>query len=94
MWDSDILIIDELGIEKFSDYIHIDMLLPIFQHRLINKLPVYFISNLNLEKLKTNYKNNNLSCIQLDKFINMIENLVEKNIIELIGTNLTKVHYK
>ncbi|MDE7221759.1 MAG: ATP-binding protein, partial [Ureaplasma sp.] len=90
MLNSDILIIDELGIEKFSNYIHIDMLLPIFQHRLINKLPVYFISNFNLEKLKLNYKRTNKDSIQLDKFINTIENLVETNVIELIGTDLRK----
>lgn len=90
MQNSDILVIDELGIEKFSNYIHIDMLLPIFQHRLINKLPVYFISNFSLEKLKLNYKRTNRDSVQLDKFINTIENLVENNIIELIGTDLRK----
>lgn len=90
MWDSDILIIDELGTEKFNNYIHIDMLLPIFQHRLINKMPVYFISNFSLEKLKLNYKRTNRDSVQLDKFINTIENLVENNIIELIGTDLRK----
>ncbi len=92
MWDSDILIIDELGIEKFSNYIHIDMLLPIFQHRLINKMPVYFISNFSLEKLKLNYKRTNRDSVQLDKFINLIENLIGNDIFELIGEDLRKTY--
>lgn len=90
MKNSNILVVDELGMEKFSNYIHIDMLLPIFQYRLINKMPVYFISNFSLEKLKLNYKWTNRDSIQLDKFINTIENLVENNIIELIGPDLRK----
>ena len=53
-------------------------------------MPVYFISNFSLEKLKLNYKWTNRDSIQLDKFINTIENLVENNVIELIGPDLRK----
>lgn len=97
MNECDILVIDELGIEKFNYWMHIEVVLPILLHRYKQNLPVYFISNLDLKKLELKYigavksyaskneKENNT--ILVKKFIQVIYNLIDKNEIKLLGNN-------
>lgn len=52
MQNCDVLVLDEIGIEKFNYWLHIEILLAILYERIQYNLPTFFISNLDLKKLK------------------------------------------
>ncbi len=53
-----ILLIDNLGMEQFKNFYHVQYLIPILEYRYKQNLPTYFISHLNIEELKNKYLNN------------------------------------
>lgn len=89
----DVLVIDNLGLEKFNSYLIIENLLPIIITRKNRGLPTYFISYLSLEQLELKYindvklKNNSNMNTKIDlnsskelikKFINTIRSSLDR----------------
>lgn len=105
MSDSDVLVIDELGIESFSNKLHVEILIPLLFDRNLNNKTTYFISNYDLKKLKLKYQNlinnfyykntdiKNFDLMNIDKFIQQIYILVKQNIINLEGENWIQKDY-
>lgn len=78
----DVLIIDELGSEKYNSYIHNQLLYSILNHRLYtNKLTV-FSSKYTIMELSKIYKKTNNDG-NIDNFIERINNLCKQNIFSL-----------
>ncbi len=82
----DVLVVDEIGAETINKFAHFDNLYPILIYRLENNLPIFFISNLSIDKLLKNYlldntwkRNEN----QIKLFVNRIEKIVGSNIYNL-----------
>lgn len=99
MHNCDVLVLDEIGIEKFNYWLHIEILLAILYERIQYNLPTFFISNLDLKKLKLKYLStmNNSSFkktekesneLLVDKIIQVIHDCVNGKIINLSGKNL------
>lgn len=99
MQNCNVLVLDEIGTEKFNYYLHIEILLVILYERYQHNLPTFFISNLDLKKLKLKYLNtmNNSSFkktekesneLLVDKIIQVIHDCVNGKIINLSGKNL------
>lgn len=99
MQNCDVLVLDEIGIEKFNYWLHIEILLAILYERIQYNLPTFFISNLDLKKLKLKYLStmNNSSFkkaekesneLLVDKIIQVIHDCVNGKIINLSGKNL------
>lgn len=78
----DVLVLDELGNEEYSNYVHNSILYPVLNYRLnTNKLTIFGSKN-SLNELKSFYEIAKTSK-NIDNFINRIENLVGKNIFHL-----------
>ena len=79
-----ILLIDNIGSEQFSQYYHVQYLIPILEYRYKNNLTTYFISQYDIEELKKYYLNNIINNGRNDAF--------KKDIFKLI--DLIKSLYK
>lgn len=86
-----ILLIDNLGMEQFKNFYHVQYLIPILEYRYKQNLPTYFISHLNIEELKNKYLNNIINNSRgetnkkdIFKLIDLISCL-SKNKLELKG---------
>lgn len=78
----DFLILDEVGNEKFKQFIHTNILYTILHYRSIKKKPIIFLSQFNLKDLKkqyelsTSFKEKN----KVEHYVNKILNMVNKKI--------------
>lgn len=78
----DILIIDELGSEKYNSYIHNQLLYSILNHRLHTNKITIFCSKYTLNELKKVYKNTSNDG-NIENYIERINNLCKQNIFSL-----------
>ncbi|MGL4950509.1 MAG: ATP-binding protein [Mycoplasma sp.] len=84
----DLLILDDLGTEKYSNYIHSQILIPILNFRFAAKKQTFFISKYNLIDLKKIY--NSLSTdASIRIYIDKIDRFSRPNIFRLF-TKLKK----
>ena len=92
MLDCDVLIIDNLGLERFNPYFHINNLYYVINQRLINQKPIYFISNFALKKLKLKYINIDNKSIPNSLEIQHYNTLVNK-FVDLIEDCINQKHF-
>lgn len=87
---ADILLIDDLGSEKFSEWLFISILYPILDYRLINNKITCFTSSLKLEQIEERLLNiQNIDPFVVKKLLECIEAMTK--IIEINGANLKKL---
>ena len=84
----DILLIDDLGAESVTPWARDEILCPILQYRMDEKLPTFFTSNLNLEALENHLAitSKGDEAIKAGRIISRIKQLTEYQ--ELISKNL------
>jgi len=85
-----LLLIDDLGAETVTPWNRDEILCPILQYRMDEKLPTFFTSNLNLEALETHLAitNKGDEIVKAGRIISRIKQLTEYQ--ELISKNLRK----
>ncbi|MCI9110650.1 MAG: primosomal protein DnaI [Bacilli bacterium] len=85
-----LLLIDDLGAETVTSWNRDEILCPILQYRMDEKLPTFFTSNLNLEALETHLAitNKGDEIIKAGRIISRIKQLTEYQ--EMISKNLRK----
>lgn len=76
----DILFLDDIGGEFFSRFIRDEVVGPILQHRLLDKLPTFFSSNLNLNELSKVMRDSesSLEAINSIRIIQRIKRMTEE----------------
>ncbi len=86
----EILLIDDIGAEKVSDWSRDEILGTILQYRMNNNLTTFFTSNLNIDELERHLSvsNNTTDLIKARRIIERIKQLTED--LELITTNKRK----
>ena len=82
-----LLCIDDIGAEKLTDWARDEILGSILQHRMDNKLPTFFTSNLNLKELESHLQinNSNSDIVKARRIMERIKYLSDEVI--LIGAN-------
>lgn len=85
-----ILLIDDIGAESVTSWSRDDILCPILQYRMDNKLPTFFTSNLDLKSLeqRLSITNKGDDIVSAGRIISRINQLTEYQ--ELISKNLRK----
>ena len=92
--NADVLIIDDIGYEDFSQYFHMNLLLDVFLYRYDEEKPTYFISNRTIKDLenyyykKSNIINNKYDKVSVSKFIDSIKSLTKDQTYFVHGKNL------
>ena len=86
----DLLLIDDLGAENLTAYNRDEILCPILQYRMDNKLTTFITSNLNIKELNNHLatSKNGVEEIKAGRIISRIEQLTED--MEMISKNLRK----
>lgn len=86
----DFLLIDDLGAENLTSYNRDEILCPILQYRMDNKLTTFITSNLDIKELHNHLSTskNGVEEIKAGRIISRIEQLTED--IEMISKNLRK----
>ena len=86
----DMLLIDDLGAENLTSYNRDEILCPILQYRMDNKLTTFITSNLNIKELHNHLSTSKSGVeeIKAGRIISRIEQLTED--IEMISKNLRK----
>ena len=82
-----LLCIDDIGAEKLTDWARDEILGSILQHRMDNKLPTFFTSNLNLKELESHLQitNSSADIVKARRIMERIKYLSDEVI--LIGAN-------
>ena len=85
-----LLLIDDIGAESVTPWSRDEILCPILQHRMDEKLPTFFTSNLDLKALETHLSitSKGDEIIKAGRIISRIKQLTEYQ--ELISKNLRK----
>lgn len=85
-----LLLIDDIGAETTSSWNRDEILCPILQYRMDEKLPTFFTSNLNLEALETHLAitNKGDEIVKAGRIVSRIKQLTQYQ--ELISKNLRK----
>lgn len=83
-----ILLIDDIGAEVITPWARDEILCPLVQYRMEQKLPTFFTSNLNLEQLKDHLSvtRDGIDVIKASRIIERIKQLTLE--IEMISKNL------
>ena len=84
----EILLIDDIGAEKVTEWNRDEILCPLLQHRMDNKLTTFFTSNLTIDELKQllSISKSGVDEVKAGRIIARIEQLTEN--IEMISKNL------
>lgn len=84
----EILLIDDIGAEKVTEWNRDEILCPLLQHRMDNHLTTFFTSNLTIEELKQllSISKSGVDEVKAGRIIARIEQLTED--IEMISKNL------
>ena len=85
-----ILLIDDIGAENMTSWSRDEILCPILQHRMDEKLPTFFTSNLDLKSLEQHLSisNSGVDIVKARRIIERIKQLTQTK--EMISTNLRK----
>ena len=83
----DILLLDDIGAEKVSEWGRDEIIGTILQTRMNNEMPTFFTSNLNIDELEKTLSitKDNIDVIKAKRIIERIKYLTED--IELLGNN-------
>jgi len=75
----EILMLDDIGGEHFSEFVRDEVLGPILQHRLLDNLPTFFTSNLGISELAKSMKktDNHLDTVASYRIVERIKRMVE-----------------
>ena len=86
----ELLLIDDIGAEKVTDWGRDEILGTILQSRMNNHLTTFFTSNLSIEELEKHFSctNNSIDKVKAKRIIERIKQL--SNPVELISKNLRK----
>ena len=84
----EILLIDDIGAEKVTEWNRDEILCPLLQHRMDNHLTTFFTSNLTLDELKQllSISKSGVDVVKAGRIIARIEQLTVD--IEMISKNL------
>ncbi len=84
------LFIDDLGGDANSQFVRDEILLPVLQHRMVNKKPLFVSSNLSLDELSSHFalSNKDTDALKAKRIIERIRTLCKD--IELKGDNHRK----
>lgn len=83
-----LLLIDDIGAENTTPWSRDDVLMPILQYRMDNKLPTFFTSNLNYDELEEHFSisKNKVDIVKARRIMERIRFLTDD--IELVSNNL------
>ena len=83
-----LLLIDDLGAEAVTSWSRDEILCPLLQYRMDEKLPTFITSNLNIDNLTTHLSNtkDGVEIVKAERIIERIKQLTEE--IEMISTNM------
>lgn len=83
-----VLMLDDIGAESMSSWFRDEILGSILQYRMMERLPVFFTSNYNLEELEKHLMTNNRGDVEQLKAGRIIERIKQvSNPVEVIGQN-------
>lgn len=84
---ADLLLLDDIGAESVTSWSRDEILGPIIQYRMDEKLPTFFTSNLNLEELESHlsYGNGKIDKVKSKRIIERIKFITDN--LELISEN-------
>ncbi|MDD3712468.1 MAG: primosomal protein DnaI [Candidatus Izemoplasmatales bacterium] len=87
--ETEILMLDDIGGEYFSEFIRDEVLGPILQHRLLDNKPTFFSSNLNYNDLAKSFRktDNNLETIASYRIVERIKRMT----IEFVLTEMPHI---
>lgn len=89
--DVDLLLIDDIGAEKVTEWSRDEVLASILQERMENYKPTFFTSNLNLEELERHFKTSNNYSDEEIKIKRILERIKYMTIdMELLSENKRK----
>lgn len=89
--DVDLLLIDDIGAEKVTEWSRDEVLASILQERMENYKPTFFTSNLTLEELERHFKTNNNFSDEEIKIKRILERIKYMTIdMELLSENKRK----
>ena len=83
-----ILLIDDIGAEAITTWSRDEILCPILQYRMDEKLPTFFTSNLNLEELEQHLSFNGKETVKAKRIIERVKQLCD--VIEMNSDNMRK----
>ena len=88
--NSPLLLIDDIGAEQVTSYNRDEVLCPLLQHRMDEKLPTFFTSNLNIEQLEELLSDTKqgVDSVKAARIVARIKQLTDSK--ELISKNLRK----
>jgi primosomal protein DnaI len=81
----DVLLIDDIGAEKVSEWSRDEVLGTILQSRMNNALATFFTSNFNINELEEHMSNNGADAVKAGRIIERIKQLTED--MEIISIN-------
>ncbi|MGL4948265.1 MAG: DnaA ATPase domain-containing protein [Mycoplasma sp.] len=84
--DADIVIFDDVGAEKYSNYVHAQIIIPIMNYRLAAKRTTFFLSKYNFFDLKKAY-NSMSSDASIRIYIDKIQSFAGNNVFRLLKKN-------
>ena len=86
----EILLIDDIGAEKVTEWNRDEILCPLLQYRMDNHLTTFFTSNLSLKELESHLSNSKqgVDLVKARRIISRIEQLTDSK--EMISKNLRK----
>ncbi len=87
--ETEILMLDDIGGEYFSEFIRDEVLGPILQHRLLDNKPTFFSSNLNYNDLAKSFRktDNNLETIASYRIVERIKRMT----VEFVLTEMPHI---
>jgi primosomal protein DnaI len=87
--EAEILMLDDIGGEYFSEFIRDEVLGPILQHRLLDNKPTFFTSNLSYNDLAKAFRktDNNLETIAAFRIVERIKRMT----VEFVLTDLPHI---
>ena len=89
--DVDLLLIDDIGAEKVTEWSRDEVLASILQERMENYKPTFFTSNLNLEELERHFKTSNNYSDEEIKIKRILERIKYMTVdMELLSENKRK----
>ena len=76
----DVLMLDDLGGEMMSSWLRDEIIAPIIQFRLVNKLPIFITSNLDYPKLREHFSQtrDDLDNLKANRILERIKTMTKR----------------